>query len=281
MKTLYEYAVVRFMPFAETEEFANVGIVLWGTKPNVIRTKLAPAPFQRINSFFDDLDGNLYRQARYYMELELKRITSFANQVGPKQLDDVMFEVTRKREGVMTFSETGAILGENADEVIDKLYKTYIGRDLPLTKEQREHKMVQELKTSLLKSPFKYKERTLDAGFGNIKVPLVTNIGANLRAIKPMAFNQPKPMDIADHGDKWIARIRHAIEAGSIKPDDFLFTVEAPKTSKDEQQRAFETICKGMTALGVNVIPFKDRSKVIAFAEPDIAETSENFQLNQ
>ncbi|ENO1788115.1 DUF3037 domain-containing protein [Vibrio vulnificus] len=280
MKTLYDYAVVRFMPFAETEEFANVGIVLWGTKPNTIEIKLAPVPFQRINSFFDDLDGKLYPQARHYMELELTRIMKYANEVGPNQLDSLMQEVTRQREGVMIFSEVGTILGDDAKTVVNKLYETYIGRDLPLSKEQREHKMVQELKSKLLQSPLQYKEKNLETGFGKIKVPLVANIGANLRAIKPMAFNHPRAMEIADHGDKWISRVRHAIDANSIKPEDFLFTVEEPKSRKEEPQRAFEIICNSMKALGVNVIPFKDKQKVLEFAEPDLSAAPDDFCLN-
>ncbi|HFQ4957718.1 TPA: DUF3037 domain-containing protein [Vibrio vulnificus] len=280
MKTLYDYAVVRFMPFAETEEFANVGIVLWGTKPKTIEIKLAPVPFQRINSFFDDLDGKLYPQARHYMELELKRIMKYANEVGPNQLDSLMQEVTRQREGVMIFSEVGTILGDDAKTVVNKLYETYIGRDLPLSKEQREHKMVQELKRKLLQSPLQYKEKAIETGFGKIKVPLVTNIGANLRAIKPMAFNHPRAMEIADHGDKWISRVRHAIDANSIKPEDFLFTVEEPKSRKEEPQRAFEIICNSMKSLGVNVIPFKDKQKVLEFAKPDLSAAPDDFCLN-
>lgn len=268
MKTLFEYAVVRFMPFAETQEFANVGIVLWASSPNLVLTKLAPAPFARINNFFEDLDGNLYKKARHFMVMELERIRNYAMHSEGNKLDTIMQELTRHREGVITFSETGALLSDNPEAILDQLYRTYIGRDLPVSKEQRERMMVRELKSRLNNLPLKYKEQSLTTGFGQIRVPLVTKIGCNLRAIKPMAFNQTKPIDIADHGDKWIARIRHALDAKAIEPSDFLFTVEPPKSNKDEVLLAYESVQKGMKKLGVNVIPYESTNKIIKFAEP-------------
>lgn len=279
MKTLYEYAVVRFMPFAETQEFANVGIVLWSGSPNIVFTKLAPAPFARINGFFDDLDGNLYKKARHFMELELSRIKSFAASTEEKQFDAIMHELTRQREGVMTFSEPGALLAEDPETVLKKLYDTYIGRDLPMSKEQRERVMVKELRARLNRLPLRYREKSLDTGFGQIKVPLVTEIGASLRAIKPMAFNQAKPIDIADHGDKWISRIRHVIEAKALAPNNFLFTVEPPKSKSDDVLTAFELVYKGMMNLGVQVIPYSDTEHIIEFAQPELSEAPVDFKL--
>ena len=279
MKTLFEFAVVRFMPFAETQEFANVGIVLWSSNPNTVLTKLAPAPFNRINNFFDDLDGKLYGNAREIMELELRRIKHYVMNSSMKEFDAVMSELTRQREGVMTYSEVGGILADNAEYVLNKLYATFIGRDLPLNKEQRERLMVNELKTMFMNLPFKYKEKPLDTGFGKIKVPLVTIIGHELRAIKPMAFNQVKPMDIVEHGDKWISRIGHALDAKSVEAENFLFTVESPRSKKEEIIMAYESVVKNMNRLGVNVIPFDNTSNIMDFAEPDILKNSDNFKL--
>lgn len=281
MKTLFEYAVVRFMPFAETQEFANVGIVLWASSPNIVLTKLAPAPFTRINNFFEDLDGNLYKKARHFMVMELERIKNYAMHSEGKQLDAIMHELTRHREGVMTFSETGALLAEHPETVLNQLYRTFIGRDLPANKEQRERIMVKELRSRLNSFPLQYKEKSLDTGFGQIKVPLVAEIGNCLRAIKPMAFNQAKPIDIADHGDKWISRVRHALDAKTIEPDDFLFTIEPPKSKKEDVLMAYESVQKGMRRLGVNVIPYQSTAEIIKFAEPDKLYTApQDFKLS-
>jgi len=48
MKTLCLYAIVRFMPYAETQEFANVGVVMCVPDKNIFKFKLAPKHFARI-----------------------------------------------------------------------------------------------------------------------------------------------------------------------------------------------------------------------------------------
>lgn len=280
MKTFVEYAVVRFMPISETQEFANVGIVLWSNTEHKVLTKLAPTPFHRINHFFDDVDGNLYKVARSFMELELARITTYVQGESQKHTDSIMKEFTRPREGVMTFSELGALLTNDPQIALEQLYNTYIGRDIKVTKEQRERSMVRELRERFSTLPVKYREKPLNTGFGEIKVPFVTAIGNDLRAIKPMAFNHPRPMDIADHGDKWISRIGHALDAQAISPKNFLFTVEAPRSKKDDILKAYETVIKGMEGIGVNVIPFANTHDILDFAEPNLLHAPSDFALN-
>ncbi|WP_182036486.1 DUF3037 domain-containing protein [Vibrio diabolicus] len=280
MKTFVEYAIVRFMPISETQEFANVGIVLWSNTEHKVLTKLAPAPFHRINNFFDDVDGNLYKVARSLMEAELTRITNYVHGKGQKYTDSIMKEFTRQREGVMTFSEPGALLTNDPQIALEQLYNTYIGRDLKVTKEQRERSMVRELRACFNTLPLKYREKPLNTGFGEIKVPLVAAIGNDLRAIKPMAFNHSKPMDIADHGDKWISRIGHALKAGAISPENFLFTVEGPRSKKDDVLMAYDTVVQGMKDIGVNVIPFASTDDILDFAEPDFSNGSKDFALS-
>ncbi|MCE0495745.1 DUF3037 domain-containing protein [Vibrio salinus] len=277
MKAFVEYAVVRFMPFSETQEFANVGVVIWNSEKREVLTKLAPTPFSRINNFFDDLDGNLYKTARHFMDLELRRIQEYARDADPTNLDTIMNELTRQREGVMTFSESGMMLTEQPQKALEDLYSTFIGRDLKVPKEIRERVMVRELKNSFRKLPFEYKEHSLATNFGQFNVPLATEVDTKLRAIKPMAFNQNKPIEIADHGDKWVSRVRHALDAQTIEPSNFLFTIEKPKSKLDEALKAFESVEKGMKALGVNIIPYDRKSEILRFATPDI--DSRDFEL--
>lgn len=51
MKTLYQYAIVRFLPQAQTGEFANVGIVLCAPDQVVFEFRLAPARLARVTDF--------------------------------------------------------------------------------------------------------------------------------------------------------------------------------------------------------------------------------------
>ncbi len=48
-----QYAIVRFMPYIETGEFANVGILLWAPKTRYLGFKLLRRKHARITQFFD------------------------------------------------------------------------------------------------------------------------------------------------------------------------------------------------------------------------------------
>jgi hypothetical protein len=279
MKTLLKYAIVRFMPFAETEEFANVGIVAWTPNSNWYGYKLVPEIFPRINHFFDDLDGTLFKHAHHYINEELSRIANFAN---TSQLDSIVTEVTRPREGVMIFGAHGAILTENLNDTLTKLYQTFIGRITAPSKEQRERAMVIELKSRLNELPFdlKYKEKSLNTHFGAVKLPLVATAGTVVKGIKPVSFNQTTPFQLLDHGEKWVTRIRYIIEADSLLPDNFMFVVEAPTSKKTAHRKAYDTVENAMVKLGVHVHQFGDDNRMINFAKFDTDAMRDTFKLN-
>lgn len=81
------YAVVRFMPFAETREFANVGVVVIAPKfglydfklapQKLVPQKFAPQKLGLVTQFFDDLDGMVYKYAIEGFEAELERVRNY------------------------------------------------------------------------------------------------------------------------------------------------------------------------------------------------------------
>lgn len=113
MKILCKYAVLRFMPYAETQEFANVGIVLSVPKQGFILYKLAPTRFARVTKFFEDLDGQLYKNAVNRFAGELQRVQVFAQDLRGEQHIEYFKEVTRFRESVIHFSEMHTLLCDN------------------------------------------------------------------------------------------------------------------------------------------------------------------------
>lgn len=281
MKTLMKYAIVRFMPFAETEEFANIGVVTWTPNSHWFSYKLVPDAFPRINHFFDDLDGSLFKHAHRYINEELARVAEFVRS-NPRQLDNIVTEVTRPREGVMIFGAHGAILTEHPKDTLNQLYQTFIGRDAVPSKEQRERAMVHELKARLDALPFKlkYKEKALDTNFGAVKLPLVASVGSTVKGIKPIAFNQSTPLQLVDHGEKWVARVRYIINANSLLPNNFMFAVEAPTSNKTVYRKAYEGVENAMRDLGVHVHQFNDKNQLIDFAKFDTELLRDEFKLN-
>ncbi|NOJ26211.1 DUF3037 domain-containing protein [Vibrio coralliilyticus] len=281
MKLALSFTTVRFMPFAETTEFANVGVLVCAPQIGYVDFKLAPAKFKRVSDFFDDLDGQLYAQAIATFEEELKYVKKYGSELTGESLANFIREITRTREGIMTFGEGGVLLTNNPKAELINLFDRFIGRTFAESKEYREKQMVkalrQELTTAL--TSVKYKEQSLDIGFGSFRLPLVAKFANTVKAIKPLAFDQQSPLLLADHGDRWISRVKHLLNGNALKKEDFLFTIEAPRSNKREFKAAFDIVEKGMLELGVNVVPFEQRKNILEFAEFDISKTVDDYAL--
>lgn len=280
MKVALQFAIVRFMPFAETSEFANVGVLAFAPKTGFVGYKLAPTRFKRVTDFFDDLEGQLYQQAIANFEEELCYIKNYAKDISGQELVDVMHEVTRTREGLMTFGDLSVMITNDTTLALELLFDRYIGRDFKDTKEYREQQMVRVLRKELISNlTVRYKEQSLNTGFSKFKVPLVAKEANITKAIKPLAFDQKTPLALVDHGDRWISRVKHLLQANTLRDSDFLFTIEEPRSKKDEFLAAFETVHTGMKELGVKVLPYKNKSEILKFAEFDLDNLVDDFQL--
>ncbi|GIU52013.1 hypothetical protein TUM4438_43550 [Shewanella sairae] len=283
MKTLLHFATIRFMPFAETQEFANVGILAFTPNGNFVDYKLAPTRFKRINEFFEDFDGQLYACALTSFEVELKRVKDFCHYLHGQQLVDLMNEVTRTREGIIVFGELSATLTENPKITLERLFDKYIGRNFQQQIEYRETQMVRALRknlTNLLPKEVRYKETSLDVGYTAYKLPLVAKVANTVKTIKPLAFNQSTTLMLTEHGDRWISRVKHLLKANVIQKENFLFTIERPTNEKDEFHQSFEVIYGGMKELGVEIIPYESKEDIIEFAQFDELNNSANFKLS-
>ena len=58
---VYNYAVIRFRPYSETEEFVNIGIVL--ACSNTIDFKISDNK-KRVASFFPELNLEAFKEAK-------------------------------------------------------------------------------------------------------------------------------------------------------------------------------------------------------------------------
>ena len=61
-KVACQYAIVRFAPYVETGEFANVGIVMMAPKQRYFKFEVELKRYGRITKFFDDVDAKLYKK---------------------------------------------------------------------------------------------------------------------------------------------------------------------------------------------------------------------------
>jgi hypothetical protein len=273
------YAVVRFMPFAETREFANVGVVVIAPKLGLYDFKLAPKTFNRVTKFFDDLDGIVYKHAMEGFEDELNRIRNYLvhNHVEGKNLVDYFKEVTRTRESVLHFGDVGTMLTDNINVAVDKLYDRLIGRDFTENKEYKEQLMVKAIRkqlTSKLPSGVRYTKQNLKAGIFDISVPLATKIGDRYRIIRPLAFEQKNVLQAMEHGETWVSRLKKLIDSDVVQADKALVAFEKPVHRKQEFMKVYDDVVGEVKELGALTKDYGDTESIIQFASADLSPES-------
>lgn len=66
------YSIIRFLPYAETEEFANVGVVMFAPTARYFDFQLTNK-WRRLGAFFDTLDRRVFAEGVRAFREELVR----------------------------------------------------------------------------------------------------------------------------------------------------------------------------------------------------------------
>lgn len=268
-KLACRYAIVQFMPYPETGEFANAGIVLASPKTGFFDFRLETRRYARITNFFEELDGQLYRDAITNFGAELKRVGRVLAETSNPEFIRATFEhLVHPREAIVRFGPPRAILVDEPKQAVDELFDYYIGRNF-VTKAYQEallEKKVCRLVNSLaLSTPFR-EERIGNEDY-TVKFPLVQmdDNGMPSKLIKPLFLAHDEPNKIYTHGDSWLAKIRRLRHLSAL-PSRILFAIQPPDDRSERRLDAFNAISGELTQLGVRVVDSRDNAEIQGFA---------------
>ena len=252
MKLICNYSILRFLPYPETGEFVNIGIVLIANNGD-FRFKIEKKR-QRVTSFFPSLDAQIFLRARKEMEAELTRLSGFFTSHRPdlNALLGTFKHLIHPRETMMRFSDPGTMAIENANQAIGSLFDHYVNHSFA-TKEYQETVLERQLGKLLSASNLKqrYNEQKLGTADYPVKFPFVMVSGAQpVQALKPIHLGHDEPAKIIEHGDAWISKIRRLSAVGQLAKDT-LFIAGPPEQGKTKLQKAFQEICAELSCFQV------------------------------
>lgn len=255
MKYICNYSILRFLPYPETGEFVNIGVVLIANNGD-FRFKIE-AKRKRVTDFFPSLDSKIFLRARREMDAELSRLSSFftVNRSDLPALLGTFKHLIHPRETMMRFSDPGTMAIENANQAITDLFNHYVHHSFA-TKEYQETKLERQL--GKLLSTYNLKQRYSEHKLGTadypVKFPFVMIDGGQpVQALKPIHLGHDEPSKIIEHGDAWLAKVRRLSSADQMAQDT-LFIAGPPETGKTKLLKAFREICEELkTYPGVRV----------------------------
>ena len=275
-KTGCLYSIIRFAPFVETGEFANVGIVMMAPEQRFFGFKIMGLRHSRVTRFFDQLDAKVFRATMKTVREELDRAAVLLRQHGfDKRLktNDVEFakhlfaEMIRPRETVIKFSEARMVLVEDPRSSLEELYGHYVERDF-VTREYQEGVLERGVRQWLWQARIAERFTRLDVGNDEYHVPFpfVEKQGEfAIKAIKPLNLAQPQASKILDHGGQWLFRV-NSLKKRGLLPRKVLFGVGPPPAEGAPQMRAFEEIVGSLKDAGVDVLPYAEKAAIVEFA---------------
>ncbi len=275
-----QYAIVRFMPFVETGEFANVGIIMMSAKGRYFGFKLQTNRHKRVTDFFDDLDAKIFRAAMDDISDELGRVhqlllvhgfgkrskvgdTSFAN--------DLFAEVIRPREVMVRFSQSRTLLSANPDKSLTELFEHYVERDF-VNKEYREALMVKGIRNLLIGANVGDRFVKRDIGNEEFHVPfpfVEMHAGKPGKIIKALNLAQKDATKIKIHGNEWQFKMRE-LKTKNFLPSKVLLTVFAPP-STDKRIGAYKEAVEMLEETGVVVVPYDKKEEIVRFATSQVS----------
>jgi hypothetical protein len=125
-KIACRYALIQFMPYTETGEFANIGILLICPQTRFFGFKLEINKYQRYTNFFRELTQPIYREATSAIEAELTRLQKTLITASPEILLNAFTAAIHPREAIIRFGEQRGRLVDSPDKALDDLFNHYV-----------------------------------------------------------------------------------------------------------------------------------------------------------
>ncbi|WP_375290687.1 DUF3037 domain-containing protein [Qipengyuania sp.] len=242
MTGLFRYSIVRFRPFAETGEFANVGIVLTEIGEGRSVFRLAPMRFSRIKNFFDDFAYRAYRQAIKYLRKDLERAVRQTPLLLDGSEESYYSEFYRVRESSVFFSEARVLKSkESIENLADQLYDRFIHRNFA-SSENLEATLTKNLRTTLRSHGITHlRNLRVEDDVVPIILPLAYR-SDEIYGIKPLAFSQKTPLSVFDHGSSWKTRFEYLLNRKKLRPHNVLLALAPPENDDPSFAEAYRLV---------------------------------------
>lgn len=275
-KLACQYALLRFRPFVETGEFANVGVVLMCPEGRFFGFKLLKK-YGRITKFFHQLDSKVYLTGKALFTDELERFAGHLRQSaldGRKKVIDVPLaislfaEMTRTRDSMLQFDERRVVLAENPKVKLAELFDHYVERNF-VTKAYQERLLESAVRRILFKSDAQIgngftQEKIVTADFV-VNFPFVHKTKAVVdKIIKPLYLAQDDSTKILNHGGLWVDKLKRLRKRNAL-PDSVLLPLAAPR-EESRAYMAYEEIRQELIEVGVEVTQANDEQRILDFA---------------
>lgn len=129
------YAVLRFLPYPETGEFVNVGVVVHCADLDWCGYAGDDHDVERVTQFFPTVEAGDYQRQHQATFEELERVRTLMVNTNDRRLARSIFqELVRPRESVFRFGEVRTAMTDNPALLVGQLCEQYVKQKRPVAK---------------------------------------------------------------------------------------------------------------------------------------------------
>jgi len=125
----YEFSILRYSYDPLTEEFINVGIVLYSPNAQFLQARLSTS-YGRASKVFGRIDGAQYRSVLRYLQRELDKLAVDLNRGrlfgGAEVLRTTLSQILPIDDSSLRFDGGGAGISDDLAKTCEKLYRRYV-----------------------------------------------------------------------------------------------------------------------------------------------------------
>lgn len=259
----FRYALLRFLPFVETGEFANVGVVLIGASDRYFDFMLLKQRTRVVNFF--ELKGNkVFQRGLKNVGNDLDRIKTQLRHADPRTVNLMFDEVTRYREAVFRFDKPRALLADDAEQALKNLFDRYIVRNF-VTSANQEALIEQSLRGLLIENQLteKFRPRIIGDDLFKVSFPFVKGQAAQVRVIKPLHLTHVEASKAFDYGLQWAGRVAE-LKNRNLLDGRVLFALKSGEATKNQEAAA--AVRKRIISVGAEAVEYTETHEIISFA---------------
>ena len=123
------YAMLRFLPYPETGEFVNVGVLVTCQQPCLLHFRAEQTMPERAKSLFPKQNPAMFDASLEALRREMERVE--AGVCDPKSVQHAFRDSVRIRESVFRFGEVRTVLTATPENLADELFARYVRMELP------------------------------------------------------------------------------------------------------------------------------------------------------
>lgn len=268
MKQICKYNIIRFQPYVETQEFANIGIIMYLPNSQSLLFKLLPSTqSKRITDFFSPLERSVFQHSISICKDHLQQSKNIITSI--PQAYDFYKNLIAASENIIRYSDSRTMLiTVSPQDQLEQLFNHYVNRSFTRN-ESHEERMRAQIR-DLLKSKnlaANFKERDIGTEIYKVNFPFVKRDNNDLTIIKPIHFQHSHSSKLIEHGDNWLNKIRRLKSNNLIEPKKVLFAYEKPKTQNGVLADAFHEVIKGIRKFNITTCPSSDQEAITYFAK--------------